>query len=213
MSNPPWSRANLIERLQRPADDLAALRTFIPKGMAGTPDRTLEPPPGAPSPRRGAVLLLLYPVNDAWYLPLTVRTAALRQHSGEVSLPGGRYDETDGTLEQTALREAWEEIGVETTQVEVVATLTQVWIPVSNFTVLPVVGITDLRPQWTVSAGEVGVIIEAPLTTLLDPTVVHMRQRLLRGQEYEVPFFAVEGHEVWGATALVLAQFVNRLRG
>lgn len=90
-------------------------------------------------------------------------------------------------------------------------TLTQVWIPVSNFTVLPVVGIAAQRPQWQLSTGEVGLVVEAALYTLLDPATVQVRRRVLRGQEYDVPFFAVEGQEVWGATALVLAQLVNRL--
>ncbi len=87
-----FDRATLIARLLRPADDEAALAAMVPRTPDGTSIRAVVAPPGG-SPRQGAVLILLYPVGDDWHLPLTVRTAALRQHSGEVSLPGGRQDD------------------------------------------------------------------------------------------------------------------------
>ncbi len=205
-------RTALVRRLQRPADDEAAFRSMIPQAVTGERDRPLAPPAGGPPHRRGAVLVLLYPADGDWHLPLTVRTAALRQHSGEVSLPGGRYDESDGTLEQTALREAWEELGIVPAEVEVVGSLMPVWIPVSNFLILPVVGLAATRPSFAPARDEVAELVEVSLTVLGRRTTRRMVQRLIRGVDCAVPCFAVAGHEVWGATAIILAQLLNRLR-
>lgn len=121
--------------------------------------------------------------------------------------------EADGTLEQTALREAWEEVGVVPAQVEIVTTLSSVWIPVSNFAVLPVVGLAATRPTFAANTDEVALVIEASLRALCAPEARQSAPRSLSGQTYNVPFFAIQGHEVWGATALVLGQLINRLVG
>jgi 8-oxo-dGTP pyrophosphatase MutT (NUDIX family) len=205
-------REMLVRRLNQPADDEGAFRSMIPVATTGERDRPLAPPAGSPPHREGAVLVLLYPVNGDWYLPLTVRTAALRRHSGEVSLPGGRYDETDGTLEQTALREAWEELGIIPAEVEPVATLMPVWIPVSNFLILPVVGLAAARPAFAPARDEVAELVEVPLRMLSLPTTRQTVYRQIRGVDCAVPCFAVAGHDVWGATAIILAQLLNRLR-
>ncbi len=96
--------------------------------------------------------------------------------------------------------------------VEVVATLTPVWIPVSNFVVLPVVGLLAARPAFIAATAEVAEVVEAGLRTLMAPATRRATTREVRGQLFHVPYFAVAGHEVWGATALVLAQLVNRLQ-
>jgi 8-oxo-dGTP pyrophosphatase MutT (NUDIX family) len=158
-------------------------------------------------------LLLLYPHNDTLYLPLTVRTAALRNHSGEVSLPGGRYDETDGELSQTALREAWEELGIPPADVTLWTPLTPVWIPVSNFQITPYVGWSDQRPDFASAPAEVAELIEVPLELLRQPTTIRSEIRELRGNPMYIPYFAVGEHKVWGATALVLAEVIGKLTG
>lgn len=156
-------------------------------------------------------MLLLYPQNNGVYLPLTVRTAALRNHSGEVSLPGGRYDESDGDLSQTALREAWEELGIPPNDVALWTQLTPVWIPVSNFQITPYVGWSHHRPSFASSPGEVAELIEVPLDLLRQPATIRSEIRELRGNQMYIPYFAVEQHKVWGATALVLAEVVGKL--
>ena len=160
----------------------------------------------------GAVLLLLYPHAGEIYLPLTVRTASLRNHSGEVSLPGGSFDPVDGTLEQTALREAWEELGVAPATVEIVTTLTPVWISVSNFRITPYVGFASERPAFNPAVAEVAALIETPLSMLAQPDAAHSEMRDIRGRLLHVPYFAIGDYKVWGATALILAQLVSRLQ-
>jgi 8-oxo-dGTP pyrophosphatase MutT (NUDIX family) len=203
----------LKQRLTDPAIDGLWLREeLMPRFVDGGAARPVAPPPGAPAPRPGAVLVLLYPHNDAVSLPLTVRTAALRNHSGEVSLPGGRYDESDGDLQQTALREAWEELAIPPDTVEVWTTLTPVWIPVSNFQITPFVGWSDARPHFNPSADEVAELIEAPLDTLLRPDIIHTEEWERREQRMHVPFFTLGQHKVWGATSMILAELVGKLR-
>jgi 8-oxo-dGTP pyrophosphatase MutT (NUDIX family) len=207
-----WNWDDVRRRLQAGAThDLSARERLMPYDEAGAPARPVDAPPGV-TPRIGAVLVLLYPAGSELFVPLTVRNVSLRTHSGEISLPGGSFDAADETLARTALREAWEEIGVEPLTVEIVTDLTPVWIPVSNFRITPIVGLTNARPQFMPAPAEVAAVVEAPLNRLADPSLVRSELRELRGRMVHVPYFALDEHKVWGATALILAQLIGRLR-
>jgi 8-oxo-dGTP pyrophosphatase MutT (NUDIX family) len=193
-------------------------------------DRLLTPLPGieaqlrmAPSPRMGwdplkfpegardgAALLLVYPHDDTLHVALTVRGTGLRNHTGQVSLPGGGVDAGE-TFEQAALREATEEIGIDPTMVELLGRLTPLHIPISGFLLHPIVGFTSMRPAFQRAEWEVARIIEAPVTVLSDPAVVkrETRTRTVKGEtiDVNVPYFDIDGEKVWGATAMVLAEF------
>jgi len=178
--------------------------------MAPAPRMGWDPlkfPEGATN---GAALLLVYPHDDTLHLALTVRGSGLRNHTGQVSLPGGRVDEGE-TLEGAALREASEEIGVEPGTVEVLGRLTPLHIPVSGFLLHPIVGFVSMRPAFQRAEWEVARIIEAPVSLLSDSSVVkrEIRTRVVRGQsiDVDVPYFDIDGEKVWGATAMVLAEF------
>ena len=183
----------------------------MPRLADGSGTRPRTPPPGAPTPRQGAVLVLLYPLDGELNMPLTVRNAALRDHSGEVSLPGGGFDPEDSDLAQTALREAWEELAVPPASVELWTALTPVWIPVSNFQVTPFVGYTATRPPFDPATREVAELIETPLSLLLRDDAIRETERDVRGRFMTVPYFAVGDHVVWGATSLVLAELAGKL--
>ena len=178
--------------------------------MAPSPRVGWDPlkfPEGA---RDGAALLLVYPHDDTLQLALTVRGSGLRNHTGQVSLPGGRVDDGE-TFERAALREAEEEVGVDPRAVDVVGRLTPLHIPVSGFLLHPVVGFTIMRPAFQRAEWEVARIIEAPISLLSDPRVVkrEMRTRIVNGQtiDVDVPYFDIDGEKVWGATAMVLSEF------
>jgi 8-oxo-dGTP pyrophosphatase MutT (NUDIX family) len=183
----------------------------------------------APSPRAGwdphrlpgglrdaAALLLVYPHRDEWHVPLTVRGAGLRSHTGQVSLPGGSVDSGE-SVEMAALRETCEEIGVAPASVRVLGRLTPLHIPVSGFLLHPVVGITDARPVFLRAEWEVARILEVPVSRMMVPGVLKRERRLRERDglpvEVDVPFFDIDDEQVWGATAMVLAEFLAIVEG
>jgi 8-oxo-dGTP pyrophosphatase MutT (NUDIX family) len=158
--------------------------------------------------RPGAGLLLLYPSGGEVQLVLTVREDALPQHAGQVSLPGGAVDGEE-TISEAALREANEEIGLDPSEVRLLGCLSPLHIPVSKFILHPLVGIVDSRPLLTPQPGEVARIMEVPFAELADPARLKMETRLLGGREYLIPYIGLRGQKIWGATAMVLAEFLT----
>lgn len=177
--------------------------------MSPRPRLQWDPRQG-PSLRDAAGLVLLYPHEDRWWLPLTVRASTLPHHTGQVSLPGGRLDAGE-SIEDAALREAYEEVGLPATGVTLLGRLTALPIPVSGHLLHPVVGVSATRPVFNVAAAEVERLIEAPLVHLLHPETVRWEQRQRdrpAGGAMDVPYFDVDGARVWGATAMVLAELL-----
>jgi 8-oxo-dGTP pyrophosphatase MutT (NUDIX family) len=157
--------------------------------------------------REAGVLALFFPFNDAPHLLLTVRRDNLKQHSGQISLPGGRREPGESLLE-TALREAHEEVGVVPDEVDVLGQLTPLYIPPSNFCVHPFVGTLPFTPTLYPQDAEVSAILRVPLAHLLSPATLRREPWMLHGNEIEVPFLDVEGHKVWGATAMMLGELL-----
>jgi 8-oxo-dGTP pyrophosphatase MutT (NUDIX family) len=157
--------------------------------------------------RQGAGLLLIYPRSNRACLALTLRGSHLMQHAGQVSLPGGAVDQGESVV-QAALRETEEEIGVTPGDVRVLLQLTPLHIPVSRFMLHPTVGIIDHRPSMKAEAGEVARILEVDIDHLSAPEQRGIEQRTLGSRPYQVPFFQVEDQQVWGATAMILAEFL-----
>jgi 8-oxo-dGTP pyrophosphatase MutT (NUDIX family) len=201
--------------LRRPLPGLEAQLRMAPAPRMGWDP--LKFPEGATN---GAALLLVYPTfaeaavgkphHETLHVPLTVRGSGLRNHTGQVSLPGGRVDVGE-TFEATAIREATEEIGIDPSTIELLGRLTPLHIPVSGFLLHPIVGYTSMRPAFQRAEWEVARIIEAPVSLLSDPAVVkrEIRTRVVKGQsiDVDVPYFDIDGEKVWGATAMVLAEF------
>jgi len=161
--------------------------------------------------RDAAALVLIYPREGVLHLPLTVRGGGLRHHTGQVSLPGGAVDAGE-SIEDAALREATEEVGIDPVEVDTLGRLTPLHIPVSGFMLHPVVGIASRRPAFQTHPWEVARLLEVPLQRLSDPAIVQRETRQMRRGEQlvdvEVPFFDVDGEKVWGATAMVLAELM-----
>jgi 8-oxo-dGTP pyrophosphatase MutT (NUDIX family) len=161
--------------------------------------------------RTAAALLLLYPLGAGVGLALTVRAEGLRRHAGQISLPGGAIDPGE-TLEDAALREAAEEIGVDRSTVRVLGELTPVHVIVSGFTLHPIVGVTDTRPAFVPAPGEVAAVVEVSLDDLRDASRIRRGTRIREGVAIEYPYFDLHGHQVWGATAMVLGELVALLQ-
>jgi 8-oxo-dGTP pyrophosphatase MutT (NUDIX family) len=168
--------------------------------------------PGAypPHARRAATLLLIYPGPHGPSIVLTRRRADLPDHAGQISLPGGGIDAGESP-EQAAIREAHEEIGVPSSAIRLIGSLSTLWVIVSGFVVHPIVAIADTRPEFAPSPREVDTIIEAPVAALRDPSVVKWGRRVREGLVVACPYFAVDGHYVWGATAMMLGEFCTAL--
>ena len=127
-------------------------------------------------------------------------------------MPGGSQDPGE-SLRRTAEREANEELGIDPTQLEILGTLNTIYIPPSDFTVFPYVGWLDRRPQFRPADSEVAEVIEVPLGRLLDPeTRVTGKIQVASGDHLDLPYYAIDHHQVWGATALILSEFIERLR-
>lgn len=199
-------RAAMADPTPPPSAEVLLLRD-----LDGQPMRPMQPPPGV-TPRESAALVLLYPSADELWLPLTVRSARLTTHRGEVSLPGGGSDPGDDGPVGTALREAWEELGIRPANVEVLGTLAAFYIPPSNNCLTPVVGLSLGEPELRPDPDEVEAAFSVPLRALLDPSTVREEIWERRELRMRVPFFALEGYKVWGATALLLSELVARLR-
>lgn len=160
-----------------------------------------------PDARIAAALLLLYPTPTGPAVALTVRSNSLARHPGQVSLPGGASDPGE-TAADTALREAAEEIGLDPASVRLLGELTPVHVLVSGFTLHPVVGVTDRRPDFEAAPGEVDQILEVSLHDLRDASRIRQGTRIREGVAVEYPYFDLLGHQVWGATAMVLGEFI-----
>jgi 8-oxo-dGTP pyrophosphatase MutT (NUDIX family) len=156
--------------------------------------------------RTAAGLLLLFPIDGQAHTVLTVRVDTLGRHGGQVSLPGG-VTETGETFEHAALREAHEEIAL-SANVSVLGALTPIDIPVSGFRLHPIVAATGARPTMAPSDGEVAQILEVPLASLIEPMCRITTVRQTDGREIRIPMFQVGEAEIWGATAMVLAEFL-----
>jgi 8-oxo-dGTP pyrophosphatase MutT (NUDIX family) len=194
-------------------DDLtSALAKPLPAAAAHAllAPRPRRPWPAGSSPadvRHAAGLLLMFPLGSHAHIVLTLRADTLGRHSGQISLPGGVIEPGEA-YEHAALREAHEEIAVAAGDVRILGALTPIDIPVSGFRLHPIVGVSDNRPAFSPADGEVARILDVAVDDLMAPGAVVSTSRERDGQLVTVPAFRVAGVEIWGATAMVLAEFL-----
>ncbi|WP_288435627.1 CoA pyrophosphatase [uncultured Chryseobacterium sp.] len=162
--------------------------------------------------RRSAVLMFLYPINNEIYFPLIVRNSYDGFHSNEVGFPGGRFEISDENLIRTALRETQEEIGVNSDEVKILGTLTEIYIGPSDFNVLPVVGFLPHRPNFKPDSREVQQIFELKLEYFSDPNIMGCSEISIPGDLVTTPNYDVNGHKVWGATAKIIIELLSVLK-
>jgi len=194
-----------------------ALRQPLP-GRATQQTMAVRPRPGdrpdlpSPCPHEGAVLLLVYRRRGELVLPFTRRPDRLEMHGGQISLPGGGREPQDESYEQTARRETCEELGIPERAIQILGPLTPLFIPVSSFCVYPFVGYARRAPTLRPDAREVAEAFEVPVQHLLDPATCRVDVHFRDGQRFEVPAYQAGEHQIWGATAMMLAEFVALLR-
>ena len=191
-----------------------ALRLPLP----GRPAQMWMAPTGRPMradrpANLAAVLLLLYPGDEGWRFLLTLRAQSLGNHQGQISLPGGSRQGREA-LAKTALRETAEELGIPEAGVQILGKLTPLYIAVSDFQVVPFIGYVPQRPEFHPNPEEVAQVLETPISLLLDErNRVEEDWDLPDGRRLHVAYFRMGDHKIWGATAVILGEFVWLLRG
>ncbi|GAA5527476.1 CoA pyrophosphatase [Herpetosiphon gulosus] len=191
--------------------DNEARSRLLPILDNGNPSRDLLPPAHI-TPRHGAVLALLYPQAEQLFVLLTLRSGNLRSHTGEISLPGGSIDPTDASPEAAALREAHEEVGLQTHQPTIIGRLSELYVPVSNFLITPIVAWIDHAPDLALNPHEVADVVHLPLQQLWAADAVQTEERIIRGMTLQVPHYPYGEHKIWGATSIILTQLALRVQ-
>lgn len=199
--------AQVADRLDGPLPGHDAHRRMAPRYPARTADLSTD----QRDCREAGVLITLLPYEGAPAVVLTVRRDHLPDHAGQISFPGGQR-EGEESLRDTALREAQEEIGLSPASVQVRGALTPLYIPPSNFCVHPFVGTVETTASLRPTDDEVRRVLRVPLAHLLAPSTRQIETRRLAGTDVEVPYYDASGHTVWGATAMMLAEFLAVVR-
>ncbi len=161
------------------------------------------------NPKISGVMVLLYEKNGLLNIVFTQRKTYEGVHSGQMSFPGGKRDEDDADLIQTALRETEEEIGVERNRIEVIGKLSELYIPPSNFLVTPTVGFSDSVSSFHPQENEVDKVVEIPVEFFLDKNNINFKTeiKIFNGNVVHVPAYIYNEHVIWGATAIMLSEF------
>ncbi len=214
--NPPKDVAAILRGVvARPLERWREVyESFSPVDVETGERRPRVPPPDVDT-RRAAVLVPVLLEPQGARLVYTVRKDHLPDHAGQISFPGGSLDPADGSLLETALREAEEEIDLSPDLVEVIGELEEMYIPPSNFCVSPFVGLLPPEAELVLHPDEVEEIFTVSLDDLMSPETFRKAVWRRDGRDYEVPFFAVEDantrREIWGATAAMTAALLVRL--
>ncbi len=171
--------------------------------------RLSEMPIGDESIRKAAVMIPLFRSLETDCLMLTVRSVYEGVHSGQVSFPGGKFDENEIDPIQVALREMEEEVGIKATQVKIIGKLSPLYIPVSKMHVQPVIAWVH-DANWIANTHEVAQLLEVPIHHFLQPNVIKKKSmEFSPGIPVEVPYFDIQGHVVWGATAMIISELLS----
>lgn len=186
----------------------------IQKGLPGAASQKLMAPsvrftgqklPNPELSKQSSILILLFPQEANWTTVLIERTP-FGPHGGQISFPGGKKDDADKSEYDTALREAQEELGVPREDVELIGQLTRLYVPNSNFWISPFIGRLDYEPDWIPDPKEVQSVITVPLKDLFLPANKQIANIERRQIQIRAPFYDVQGHQVWGATAMIISE-------
>ncbi len=167
----------------------------------------------ARNPKKAAVLALFYPNNnnEACFL-LTERASYKGTHSAQISFPGGKIDDVDINLEATALRETYEEVGIEQSEISIIRELTDVYIPPSNFLATPFMGFMNKKTDY-ITNHEVASTIEVSISDLLDDSNIEsIVMKTSYMDQVSVPCFKLNNHIVWGATGMMLSEIKELIK-
>ena len=159
--------------------------------------------------KQSGVLILLYLKQKKLHICFIKRPEYAGPHSGQISFPGGKFETGDTNLIGTALRESYEEVGVIEENVDVLGTLSQLLIPVSQMEVLPVVGYAETPPIFSINSKEVEYLLEISIDHFLDKTNNQTMILFFKNRQIKAPYYAYKNEKIWGATAMMLNEFLE----
>jgi 8-oxo-dGTP pyrophosphatase MutT (NUDIX family) len=198
------------------------LKNEILKGLPGTEvqwqmassDRMVRkfPRTAGKDARAASVLILLYPYKGSVYTVFMQRPDYNGVHGGQISFPGGKQEPSDENAIQTAIREAQEETGVNPAELNILGTLTPLFIPVSNILVTPAVAWINKKPVFSHQVDEVVFLFDADIKRFYDPEIVKIKPVKIGTETLQVKYYDYEGHMIWGATAMILHELLVILR-
>lgn len=163
--------------------------------------------------QESAVMILLYPdKNNEAHTVFFERKTSNSVHSGQISLPGGRYEESDKNLMQTAIRETKEEIGVEVEAAKIIGRMTVLEVPVSGFKITPVIAYTEKVPTFIAEQAEVERIIPISIDDLLASNIQHASFPTIHNMKVKAPYYAIGNDQLWGATSMIIAEFKELMK-
>lgn len=197
------TKTRLIETLKRELPGERAHRLMLPKG------RELYPTADNSKIIQSSVLMLLFPFNEKIHTCLIRRPASMRNHGGQIAFPGGRKEFLDKDLIETALRESFEEIGIDCNHLEVIGALTPLYVNVSNFTINPFIGWCEIEPKFKIDSREVDEIFIVPIEKFLHHKANQLKEVTTINGNFEVPGFYIDHLFVWGATAMIISEFIE----
>lgn len=214
----------MAEKLKPRFNSISELSNFLENrlkenkpGLQSQLKLSVQPPPSTLTVNEAkghclpaGVLILFYPKNGRIHLVFIQRTATVNHHPNQISFPGGQKDDGE-SIEEAALREAWEELGIEANNLKIIGQLTPLYVQPSNYCIYPVVAVTEKPPEFKSNPMEVAEIIEVPLDHLLNPENLRQEIWTLRGRDVLVPFYYYQGYKIWGATAMILAELLDIL--
>jgi len=202
-------KRHLKLQLEKPLPGLKAHELLMPEERKVM----LKAKPDLTKARKAGVLLLFYPENNKIRIVFIERSKYEGVHSGQIAFPGGQYEKQDDDLQQTALRETEEEIGIRRDTIKIFGKLSEIYIPPSNYIVLPVVGCIDYIPSFILDKSEVENVITFPIESFLKEEVLQFETiKIDNNFAKNVPCFKVDGHIIWGATSMMLSELLNLLK-
>lgn len=165
-----------------------------------------------PEVQQSSVLLLLFPEGDQIYTCLMKRSSTMRHHPGQISFPGGKVEKEDTSAEMTALREAWEEVGLDPVSIEILGKLSDLYVEVSRFSIQPFIAWADKRPDFSLNSGEVEALIIFPLSDFVtEETIFETEVQTVSGS-LRIKYYPFNDEIIWGATAMILSELIEILK-
>ena len=165
------------------------------------------------NPRKAAVLMLFYPKNEVTHLALIVRNSYPGVHSSQIGFPGGKVEESDVDLMETALRETHEEVGIHPEKIRIIKPFSEIYIPPSNFLVAPFMGVSHEELTFVPDLDEVKRVLEFSIVDFLDDnTITNVKMSTSYATDIEVPAFIVDKYVVWGATAMMMSELKETIK-